>query len=143
VRLLPGLAATLLLSLLLAACGGGMSKEEVVKEGDKICQKASDEIDKVEEPRKIEDVKTYGPKVSEIVGSAVDDLKELDPPDEGKKDFDAFLAAAEEQADVADKLKDAEGEQEVQELLTKAGESDSKGKTAAKAYGFKACAESG
>ncbi len=136
-------AAPLLLSLVLAACGGGMSKEEVVREGDKICQRTTDEINKIEEPQKVEDVKTYGPKVSKVIRAAIDDLKDLDPPDDGRDDFDTFIEAAGEQAGLADQLKAAEGEQEVQTLLAKSAESDSKGNTAAKAYGFKTCAQAG
>jgi len=135
-----GLAAVFL-SLVLAACGGGMSKEEVVREGDRICRSTTAEIDKIEEPQNVEDVKTYGPKVAKVIGAAVEDLKELDPPDEGRKDFDVFVEAAGEQASLAEQLKDAPDEDAVRALLVKSTESDMKGNAAAKAYGFKTCAQ--
>lgn len=135
------LVAIVLSSLLLAACGGGRSKEEVVAEGDKICQRTTDEIGKVEAPQSVEEVKAYGPEVAAIIRPAVDDLKKLDPPDDGREDFDAFVGAAEEQGKLADQLKDADGEQEVRDLLARGAELDSKSNAAARAYGFKACAE--
>jgi len=129
---------TIPLLILLAACGGGMSKEEVVKEGDKICVRTADEIFKLGNPQTAEEVNAYGSKASKVYGSAVEDFKELDPPNEGKEDFEVFVEALEDRVRVADRLADAQGEQ-ITDLIVEAMASEKKSYEAAEAYGFERC----
>jgi hypothetical protein len=70
-----------LLIMPLAACGGGLSKAELVKKGDAICKRVNDEVAKQQEPTNADDLARLARKTVEISDPAIDDMDALEPPD--------------------------------------------------------------
>jgi hypothetical protein len=147
----------LLLALLaslfaVAACGGdddgGNSKEDAAAELNDICEKYEDDFDEFEQ--QLEEA-TSGPEVAGVLrdGSnkldeAIDEVQDLDVPEEDKDQFDEFVAKSEEQRDlIEDAALAAEGEDSTrfQELGSQIEEASNAADEAAKDYGADACAD--
>jgi hypothetical protein len=131
--------------LLLAGCGG-LSKEELVAKANAICQKAESDFDKVKQPSSLSDpdaASKYFDQLVPIAEKQLTDLRALEPPDEIKADYDAFVAANDKfvkqlkELVAAAKAKDAQkGVQLASDLQTTAREATEK----ARAAGLTKCA---
>ena len=149
------LAGTLVVGL--AACGGDgggggapapkpaeSAKQEIIRKADKICADAQAEAGKVKQPKGAdpEAVQTYIRKVARVQEQAVADIKALQPPPEGKAEFDKFVAANEELSESFDGLIEAVEERDkaaFAKVNRKIQENSAKAQSAAQAYGFKTC----
>ena len=91
-----GIVATLLVA---AGCGGGggdrLSEAELREQGNAICAKYQEQIDALETPSAVEDIPGYVEEAAPIVEREIDELKELDPPEDVQETFDEMIAEAE------------------------------------------------
>ena len=135
-------AVALLFLLPLAGCGGGLSKQELVAEGDAICKRVNEQIAKEPQPKTADDVQALAKKTVELSDPAIDDMEALEPPDELEKDFDAFVASLKKQRDLTDQIGDAAGAGDVpkiQKLGSEAGEAQQEYRRLSGKIGFKEC----
>ena len=153
---LLALAGTLVVGL--AACGeeggggaappapqpSGASKQDVVRQADRICQDAQSKATKIKQPkgRDPEAVQRYIKQVAEVQDEAVSEIKALSPPPEGKAEFDKFVQANEELNESFDGMIEAVDERDRKAFARvnkKIQENSAKAQSAAQAYGFKTC----
>jgi hypothetical protein len=135
-------AVALLVSLPLAACGGGLSEDELVSEGDAICKRVNEQIAKEPEPVNADDLQALAKKTVEISDPAIDDMEKLEPPDELEKDFDAFVASLKEQRDLTKQIGDAAGSGDtakLEQLGTAAAKAQEEYRSLSTKIGFKEC----
>jgi hypothetical protein len=135
-------AVTALLLLPLAACGGGLSKSELVAKGDAICKRVNDQVAKEPEPKTAKDLQALADKTVEISNPAIDDMEALEPPSELEKDFDAFVASLKKQRDLTKKIGDAAGAgdtAEIQKLGADAQKAQDEYRRLSDKIGFKEC----
>ena len=122
-------------SLLLAACGGGDGEElsldeyfqqlDSIEEGIKTGIGGLDEASAGVIGEDLEATRVYVDGYQGIVGQAVNDMKDLDPPSEVGDAHDEFVAALSGMLpvweDLSERLADLESPSGVQELLVEAG----------------------
>ena len=136
-------AVALPLVLVLAGCGGGaLSKEELVAEGDKICQRVNKQVAKEPDPKSAADLEKLAQRTVEISDPAIKDMEALEPPDELQKDFDAFVASLKEQRDLTEQIGQAAGDGDnakIQELGAQAQKAQASYQKLSTKLGFKQC----
>jgi len=130
-RFLTVVLAVVAGSLLLAACGGGDGEElsldeyfqqlDSIEEGIKTGTAALDEASAGVIGEDVEATRVYIDGYQGVVGEAVNDMKDLDPPSEAGDAHDEFVAALSGMLplwqDLSDQLKDIETTSEMQTLL--------------------------
>jgi septal ring factor EnvC (AmiA/AmiB activator) len=123
----------------LAACGGSddssssddgtLSRTELAKKADAICQTGEDDAEAVTAPADFSDANDAAAYFGEIVPlhqKQTDALAALKPDDEAKADWDAFMATQLANQELLDtilakaKAKDASGQQDLQQFTEKA-----------------------
>ena len=109
-------AAAVLLLLCLTACGGGLSKSELVAKGDAICKRINTRMAKQPDPKSAKDLQRLANKTVALSDPAIDDMEELEPPSELEADFDKFVASLKRQRDLTRKIGEAAGEGDTAEL---------------------------
>jgi len=109
-------AAAVLLLLCLTACGGGLSKSELVAKGDAICKRINTRMAKQPDPKSAKDLQRLANKTVALSDPAIDDMEELEPPSELEADFDRFVASLKRQRDLTRKIGEAAGEGDTAEL---------------------------
>ena len=97
-------AAVPLLLLLVAGCGGGLSKSELVAKGDAICDRVNKQIAKVPDPQTSKDLARLADRTVQISDPAIKDMEALDPPSDLKDDFGKFVASLKRQRDLTKKI---------------------------------------
>ena len=102
-------AAVAPLLLVVAGCGGGLSKDEFVAKGDAICKRVNARIAKQPDPQSASDLKGLAQRTSKIYDPAIDDMEALDPPSELESDFKKFVASLKRQRDLTEQIGDAAG----------------------------------
>jgi hypothetical protein len=135
-------AAAGLLLLLVAACGGGLSKSELVAKGDAICKRINTRMAKEPDPKTTADLQRLAKRTVELSDPAIEDMEELEPPSELEGDFKKFVASLKDQRDLTKKLGAAAGEDDtakVQELLGDAQGSQDEYRRLTGKIGFKEC----
>jgi hypothetical protein len=135
-RFLTVVLAVVAGSLLLTGCGGGRDGEELrldeyfrqvddIEEGIKTGIVALDEAAAGVIGEEVEATRAYFDGYQDIVGQAVNDMKDLDPPSEAGDAHDEFVAALSGMLpvweDLSERLADLESPSGVQELLVEAG----------------------
>jgi hypothetical protein len=137
-------AVALLLLLLLAGCGGGdgLSKKELVAEGDKICTRINKQIAKEPDPKSAADLQRLAERTVELSDPAIKDMEALEPPDELQKDFDAFVKSLKQQRDLTKEIGEAAGagdNEKIQQVGTEAQKAQLKYQKLAAKIGFTHC----
>ena len=136
-------AAVALLLLLLAGCGGdGLSKQELVAEGDKICSRINKQIAKEPDPKSAADLERLAERTVELSDPAIKDMEALEPPDELEKDFAAFVKSLKEQRDLTKQIGEAAGagdNEKIQKIGTDAQKAQAGYQKLADKIGFKEC----
>lgn len=143
--MMVGLALTA--CLVLPACGGDekLSKSDLAKKADKICQKAETDAKGVKAPSNFDDpdaTAAYFDKVVPLAQKQSDDLTDLKPADDVKDDWNDVVDKQKEANDLLKtirdkaKAKDESAKADLQKLVTSA-EGFSK---AAKKVGANGCA---
>src|SRR5215207_4414804 len=115
-------AVAALFILPLAACGGGLSKSELVEKGDAICKRVNERVAKEPEPKNAADLEALAKKTVEISDPAIDDMEALEPPSELEDDFDKFVASLKQQRNLTKEIGDAAGAGDNAKIQAVAGE---------------------
>ena len=100
-------AAVALLLLLVAGCGGGLSKDELVAKGDAICKRVNTRMAKEPDPKTAADLERLAKRTVEISDPAIKDMEALEPPSELESDFENFLASLKRQRNLTEKIGEA------------------------------------
>jgi hypothetical protein len=135
-------AAVAALLIPLAACGGGLSKAELVKQGDAICKRVNEKVAKQQEPTNAADLAALAKQTVKISDPAIDDMEALEPPDELEKDFDAFVASLKQQRDLTMQIGDAAAKGDtvkIQQIATQAQKAQAEYQKLVDKIGFKEC----
>jgi hypothetical protein len=133
-------------ALLVPACGGGgdegLSREEFISRGDAICDEYDQRTEQVEDPESLDDVERFVEETRTLIRDGVDELKELEPPEELAEDYNAWIAQNEENLGLLDDLEAAAAagdEAQVQEILAEAEQAGAQADRLAGEMGFEEC----
>ena len=100
-------AAVAVILLLVAGCGGGLSRDELVAKGDAICKRVNTRMAKEPDPQSAADLERLAKRTVQISDPAIADMKALDPPSELESDFTKFVASLKRQRDLTKEIGDA------------------------------------
>jgi len=144
VRSLPGVVLASTIALATIGCGGDggerLSRDEFVDRATEICGRAEERIGELEEPTSVAELETYARDARGITEEGVDDLRELEPPQELEEGFDRYLEAADEVIALLGELEQVAEDGEEAEALRIAeeiGSAETSGP--ARAAGIEAC----
>ncbi len=132
-------------ALLAAACGGddgGLSREELISQGDAICEEYDQRTQEIPPPQSLDDVEGYAGETRSVIREGLDELKELQPPEELADDYNRWISQSEENLGLLDELEEAAAagdEARTQELLTEAQEASARTDRLAADMGFEEC----
>ena len=135
-------AVVALLVLPLAACGGGLSKRDLVAKGDAICKRVNVQIAKEPVPKDAAGLKRLAEKTVVISDPAIKDMEALEPPDELKADFGKFVASLKQQRDLTKQIGVAAGAGDtakIQQVGTDAQKAQAEYRRLSHKIGFKEC----
>jgi hypothetical protein len=135
-------AAVALLVVPLAACGGGLSKSELVAKGDAICKRVNTRMAKEPAPKTTADLEGLAKKTVEISDPAIKDMEALEPPDELADDFGKFVASLKKQRDLTKQIGDAAADGDtakIQQVGTEAEKAQTEYRRLSDKIGFKEC----
>ncbi len=126
---------------LLAGCGGG-GDDDFVSQANGVCKDANEQINAIDTPKNISGLADYAGQIEPIVADAIDQIKDLTPPEDQVSDVDAWVALLEQQASViGDAQKKAQVDPQGALALLKQNEKlDKEGDAAAKKLGLDECA---
>ena len=144
VRALLPLALPVLIAFA-AGCGGGaetLTADEYRKQADAICAKANKKIEALGEPDSIDEFRNLVEDARPTVEDAVEDLGELDPPEDLEKAHDRWMDQNERLLETFEKLETVEDEQELARLGEQfAEENEAANRTAREDLDLDTCAE--
>jgi hypothetical protein len=108
-RLIIGVLILFCATVLGVKCGGNdrLSKAEFQQQANAICAKYQKRIDAVGQPASIEEIADWVDKVIPLVEQEIDEMDDLNPPEEDQEAFDQMIAKAEETRDAGEELGDA------------------------------------
>ncbi len=135
-------AAALLLLLPVAGCGGRLSKQELVAEGDAICARVNKQVAKEPDPQTTQALERLAKRTVEISDPAIEDMEALEPPSELEDDFERFVASLKRQRDLTEKIGVAAGKDDtagVQKIGTQAQKAQDEYRRLTGTIGFKEC----
>ena len=135
-------AAVALIVLPLAACGGGLSKQELVAKGDAICKRVNTQIAKEPAPTDAAGLKRLADKTVALSDPAIKEMEALEPPDELKQDFAKFVASLKRQRDLTKQIGEAAAKGDtakIQQIGTAAQKAQSDYRKVSDKIGFKQC----
>jgi hypothetical protein len=135
-------AAGLSLLVLVAACGGGLSKAQLVAKGDAICKRINARMAKEPDPTTTADLQRLAKRTVELSDPAIDDMEALEPPSELEDDFEKFVASLKRQRDLSKETGDAAGDDDtakVKEIGTQAQKAQDEYRRLTGKIGFNEC----
>ena len=146
------LVAAAVVATTLAACGGGASaltKAELVKQGDVICKRANDKLNKsgleifVLRPT-AKELSVFLGEAIPIFNGALADLDKLKPPKPDQTAVDAMIAAGRSDLGKIEAIRTraASGDEKAGDALFKLQSATPNFDAKAKSYGFKECGKS-
>ena len=100
-------AAIAVVLLVVAGCGGGLSRDELVAKGDAICKRVNTRMAKEPDPQSAADLERLAKRTVQISDPAIADMKALDPPGALESDFKKFVASLKRQRDLTKEIGDA------------------------------------
>ena len=139
-----------LLTLLLAACGGGsdedhsLTADQFRRQADSICRQYEDKIKALESPSSVNELGGYVDQVIPIIEEGNDKLADLQPPAELADDWDRAMELQDQNLGVAKDLQQAIRDQDtakVQELIQTLDETDAKSNEIARSIGLEDCGQ--
>jgi hypothetical protein len=130
--------------VLVAGCGGdeGMSREEFISEADAICQEFDQRVEAVDEPQSADDIERYVNEVRPVIEDGLNDLKELQPPEEIEEQWNELVAKNEEGLQMLDDLAEAGtsgDEARLQQITEDATRRDNESDRIARQIGLQEC----
>lgn len=145
---IPGVAVLAAVSLLAAGCGddegGALSKEDFTKQGNAICAKYEKESKTLGDPQSVEEIPAYADKALALFDKQLGEMRELEPPEELKSDFNAFIATGDDAKKFITDLKsaaEANDEQAIQKVGEEAETRDKESDDLATKIGLTECAK--
>ncbi len=141
------LAVSLIALTVLPACGGGsdrLSAEELRRQADATCVEYERKLDAIETPDSLEGLAAYSRQAGEALAAGLDDLRELEPPEELEERYRRWLATGDDALRSIEELGDAAeqgDEAAVEKLFASAGAEDDESDRLASEIGLKACAD--
>ncbi|MDX6688828.1 MAG: hypothetical protein QOG15_285 [Solirubrobacteraceae bacterium] len=124
-----GLAAAVIVVVVsfgLVACGGSdkksgdtLSKSELATKATTICKAATEKGNKIQTPSNLADANAaaaYFTKLVDLTQKQTDDLKALNPADDIKTDWDAYIAQQQKATDLLKRTRDAAKSKDVSGL---------------------------
>lgn len=81
----------LVLVAVAAGCGGGSSRDDFVRDAVEICKRANQRVTALGTPESYTDTLLYARQAEDAVRDQIEALRELDPPDDAREHFDAYL----------------------------------------------------
>jgi uncharacterized protein YhdP len=129
----------------LAGCAGEaderLSREELAEQAAAICNRAEERLSALREPEDVADVEGYARDAQAITQEGLDDLRDLEPPEELEEAFARYLEQADEVVALLGELEDAAAagdEAEARRLSVRIAEA-AEARAAARAAGIPAC----
>lgn len=125
--------------------GGALAKADLAKKANEICAKYDKEAEGVKQPTNLANANEAAPyfrKIHEIGANRQKDLEGLEPADDVKANYDAFLTAQKAIVDVVDQIATAAESKDAQkgaQLLQQAQTLDKPSEDAAKKIGANTC----
>jgi hypothetical protein len=99
-RLGASAAALLAAAALISACGGSssVSGEDFVSQGDRVCRQNLQQFDHIQRkpPRTATQAKVQADALIQVAQDALDELRDLTPPEDAQAAYDRYLAARED-----------------------------------------------
>ena len=141
-------ASSLALALVfLSGCGGGgggptLTKQQYAAKADAICGKYNKQVNALGNPNNLQDLATVADKTLPILGGAIDELDALKPPASEKAIADQWLTQVRNLKDDLQEIRDkarAGNAQDVQSVLPKAQDHNSKSNSLAAELGMSVC----
>jgi hypothetical protein len=110
-------AAAALAAVAIAGCGGGseeVSAEELVQEGDEVCRKVQERFAEIqaEPPANATEGAEQAGELLGIADDAQAELREIEPPEELRDRYDAYLDTRESVSDALERGKQAAEDQD-------------------------------
>ena len=146
---ITGLSLLAAVSLAAAGCGDdegdALSKEEFTSQANAICKKYEAESKTLGEPESIEEIPEFADKALALFDEQLGEMRELEPPEELKEDYDAFLKTGDESKKFVEDLKSAAesgDEQQIQQIGEQADEREKSSDALATKIGLTECAKS-
>jgi len=97
--------------LLAAGCGGGssvrLSKTEFQSQANAICAKYQKQLNALGSPTSLDEIPDLVDKALAILNKEIDEIADLNPPEEFQDQFDSMLAASDKTKQAADDLSSA------------------------------------
>jgi hypothetical protein len=145
-RLALWAAPILLLCLAAAGCGGGgggggdrLSAAEYREQADAICKQADEDLRALPQPKSAAELNDFVDKVEPIVNGAVDDLDDLNPPEDLEQAHDRWVNQNRDVLNALDDLRNASATTIRQRATEFANLSDRATKTARDDLGLDEC----
>ena len=145
---IPSLSVIAVASVLAVGCGDdegdALSKAEFTKQGNGICTKYDAEAKKLGDPQTVEEIPGYADKALALFDKQIGEMEKLEPPEELKGDFDAFLATGDDAKKFINDLKSAAetgDEKKVAEVAEQGDARDQKSDELATKLGLTECAK--
>jgi hypothetical protein len=141
-RTRAAVAVLLPVLLLVAGCGGGLSKKELVTKADAICTRVNKQVAKEPDPKTTKDLERLAKRTVEISDPALDDMADLKPPSELESDFKKFVAILRKQRDLTKQIGEAAGKDDtaaIQKVGAKAQKAQDEYRRLTGKIGFKEC----
>ena len=104
------LASLLLAAAALAGCGGGsdrLTREEFVEQATAVCAGVEERVDALGEPQSLAEIEALGRELRDALGDGLEELRELEPPEELAEPFERYLASGDEVIEQLDRLIEA------------------------------------
>ena len=139
-----GRAAALVAVVALTACAGEdrLSREELVERASQICRDANSRLDDLPEPQGIDGIAAYARDAEKIVGGAVGDLRELEPPEELEADYGRWLDANDDILAALEDLQEVDADADMTAVVERGGAANTRAdRIAARELELPACAE--
>jgi hypothetical protein len=132
-------------ALLAPACGGDdgdLSRDELISQGDVICEEYDQRTQEIPPPQSLDGVEEFVGETRTVIREDLDELKGLQPQEELADDYNQWISQSEENLGLLDELEEAAAagdEARTQELLTDAQEAGARTDRLAADMGLKEC----
>jgi hypothetical protein len=132
------------LLIFVSGCGGddGLTQEEFISEAEAICEEFDRRVEEVDEPQSADDVERYVNEVRPVVEDGLNELTELQPPEELEEQWNELVAMNDQSLEALDDLGQAavnRDEARLQEIVEEASRRDSESDRVAGEIGLENC----
>jgi hypothetical protein len=131
--------------VLAAACGGGgerLSKAEFTRQANAICGKYQKQLDALDTPTSLDEIPDLVNSALAILNKEIDEISDLDPPEQLQDQFDALIEQSNKTKAAADDLSEAakaNDEDAVQQALDEGNAASTRADRIAGQLGLDAC----